>query len=105
MERVEQEFISSVPQSKVLFPTTPEADSHSLFHSWLTAQEAASYLRISPRTLLSWVREGHLKGYPLHGVKRRVWRFRVQDLDAAMGFTAPTSLEVLTSLPSSGVLQ
>ena len=69
---------------------------------WITAAEAAVYLRVSPRTLLAWVRAGHVKGYPLHGVKRRVWRFRREDLDAAMGFTGP---DVLASAASSGVLQ
>jgi len=51
---------------------------------WLTAQEAAGHLRIKPRTLLLWVRQGKIQGYSLSGVKRRVWRFRKSDLDAAL---------------------
>ena len=51
---------------------------------WLTATEAAEYLRIEPRTLLAWVRQGKVKAYALSGTKRRVWRFRHQDLDAAL---------------------
>ena len=69
---------------------------------WMTAAEAAEYLRVSARTLLVWVRAGHVKGYPLHGIKRRVWRFRREDLDAVMGFT---SQNVIASPASSGVLQ
>jgi len=51
---------------------------------WLTATEAAKYLRIQPRTLLLWVRQGKVKGYALSGTKRRVWRFQHSDLDAML---------------------
>ena len=51
---------------------------------WLTASEAADYLRIKPRTLLLWVRQGRIRGYALSGLKRRVWRFRKPDLDASL---------------------
>ena len=61
---------------------------HDCNSEWLTAAEAASYLKIERRTLLAWVREGTVKGYPLHGTKRRVWRFRREDLDASLGFVA-----------------
>jgi hypothetical protein len=30
---------------------------------WLTAFEAAQYLRVEPRTLLMWTRQGRVKGY------------------------------------------
>ena len=29
---------------------------------WLTAEEAAAYLKVKPRTLLLWVRQGKVKG-------------------------------------------
>jgi len=51
---------------------------------WLTVAEAARYLRIKPRTLLLWVRQGKVKGFALSGAKRHVWRFRQTDLDAAL---------------------
>ena len=51
---------------------------------WLTAKEAAKYLKVKPRTLLLWVRQGKLLAYGLSGTKRHVWRFRKQDLDAAL---------------------
>jgi excisionase family DNA binding protein len=51
---------------------------------WLTAGEAAAYLKVKVRTLLLWVRQGKVKGFALSGTKRRVWRFRRQDLDAAL---------------------
>lgn len=51
---------------------------------WLTATEAASYLRIKPRTILLWARQGHIKGYILSGTARVTWRFLRSDLDATL---------------------
>lgn len=51
---------------------------------WLTATEAAHYLQVKPRSLLLWVRQGKVKAYALSGTKRRVWRFQLDDLDAAI---------------------
>jgi excisionase family DNA binding protein len=53
-------------------------------NDWLTANEAAAYLRVKSRTLLLWVRQGKVKGFALSGTKRRVWRFRQIDLDALL---------------------
>jgi excisionase family DNA binding protein len=51
---------------------------------WLTATEAARYLKVKPRSLLIWVRQGKIKGFALSGTKRRVWRFLQEDLDNAL---------------------
>jgi excisionase family DNA binding protein len=51
---------------------------------WLTAGEAAEYLKVRKRSLLLWVRQGKIKGYALSGTKRRVWRFRREDLDSEL---------------------
>jgi len=51
---------------------------------WLTAEEAAKYLKVKRRTLLLWVRQGKLLAFGLSGTKRHVWRFRKRDLDAAL---------------------
>ncbi len=50
---------------------------------WLTAAEAAAYLKVKPRSLLLWVRQGKIKAHALSGTKRRIWRFRREDLDAS----------------------
>ena len=63
---------------------------------WLTVAEAANYLKVKPRTLLLWVRQGKLKAFALSGTKRRVWRFRQMDLDAAL-----LESSVLPSIPLS----
>ena len=51
---------------------------------WLTAEEAARYLKVKRRTLLLWVRQGKLQAFALSGTKRHIWRFRKQDLDSAL---------------------
>lgn len=51
---------------------------------WLTASEAAAYLKVKSRSLLLWVRQGRVPAYALSGTKRRVWRFLKSDLDAAL---------------------
>jgi excisionase family DNA binding protein len=66
--------------------------------TWLTLSEAARHLKVRPRTLALWTRQGKVKGFALSGTKRRVWRYRAEDLDAAL-LAAP----VLPSCPSSAV--
>ena len=51
---------------------------------WLTAEEAAVYLKVKTRSLLLWVRQGKLQAYALGGTRRRIWRFRKEDLDSAL---------------------
>jgi len=57
--------------------TNPQSD-------WLTATEAAAYLKVKPRSLLLWVRQGKINAFALSGTKRHIWRFRKEDLDAAL---------------------
>jgi excisionase family DNA binding protein len=51
---------------------------------WLTTSEAADYLKVKPRSLLLWVRQGKVPAYALSGTERRVWRFLREDLDSAL---------------------
>jgi excisionase family DNA binding protein len=52
--------------------------------NWMTVGEAAGYLKVKPRSLLLWVRQGRVQAYALSGTRRRVWRFRREDLDTAL---------------------
>lgn len=61
----------------VIMTTNPQFD-------WLTATEAAAYLKVKPRSLLLWVRQGKINAFALSGTKRHIWRFRKEDLDAAL---------------------
>jgi excisionase family DNA binding protein len=70
---------------------------------WLTAEEAGKYLKAKPRTLLLWVRQGKMKAFALSGTKRRIWRFRKEDLDAALLSTSVIDSEPLTVLSERGI--
>jgi len=64
--------------------------SYKVEDRWLTATEAALYLKVKPRTLLQWAREGKILGHKLSGVQRCVWRFNRPELDAIL---CPSSAE------------
>jgi excisionase family DNA binding protein len=51
---------------------------------WLTANEAAAYLRVQPRTILKWAKAGTIPAHALSGCKRVTWRFLKSELDGAM---------------------
>ncbi len=51
---------------------------------WLTSEEAAQYIKVNPRTLLAWARQGKVKAFALSGTHRHIWRFKQDDLDATM---------------------
>lgn len=86
---------SVVPSDHSRFRNDPSVGSHSdgisavkqtpeSFNEpqqWLTAAEAAQYLKVKKRTLLFWVRLGKVKAYSLSGTERRIWRFLRPDLD------------------------
>ena len=61
-----------------------EVDCIMAAEEWLTTDEAAAHLKVKPRSLLLWVRRGTVPAYALTGTRRRVWRFRKDDLDAAL---------------------
>jgi excisionase family DNA binding protein len=51
---------------------------------WLTATEAAEYLKVKPRTLLKWAKAGTVPAHGLSGSKRVTWRFLKSELDAML---------------------
>lgn len=80
-----------------------ERGAMSTMPEWLTVAEAAHYLQIKPRTLLYWAHNRQLKGYRLSGVRRHTWRFRKEDLDAAL--TANDASVVIDSVSPSVAVQ
>jgi excisionase family DNA binding protein len=59
---------------------------------WLTATEAADYLKVKPRTVLKWAKEGRIPAHPLSGSARITWRFLKSELDSAM-LATPSAAE------------
>lgn len=51
---------------------------------WLTANEAAQYLKVKPRTVLKWAKHGSIPAHALSGCRRVTWRFLKSELDSAI---------------------
>jgi len=62
----------------------PSGNFATVMTVWLTAAEAAAHLKVRPRTLLLWVRQGRIPAHRLSGVRRCVWRFLRSELDAML---------------------
>jgi len=60
---------------------------------WLNAREAASYLKITRRTLVRWARSGRIPAHSLSGRRRRTWRFLRPELDAKLAGSSVGSAE------------
>jgi excisionase family DNA binding protein len=67
--------------------------SFTVENQWLTATEAAQYLKVQPRTILKWAKEGGIPAHPLSGSKRITWRFLKSELDGAM-LASPSAAEL-----------
>lgn len=51
---------------------------------WMTATEAAQYLKVKPRTVLAWAKQGRIPAHALSGSSRITWRFLKSELDAML---------------------
>jgi excisionase family DNA binding protein len=60
---------------------------------WLTAIEAALHLKSKPRTVLQWAREGKIPAHRLSGIRRCVWRFRKDELDAMLALSSAVAAD------------
>jgi excisionase family DNA binding protein len=61
-------------------------------NQWLTATEAAEYLKVKPRTILKWAKEARIPAHQLSGSQRITWRFLKSELDSAM-LATPSAAE------------
>jgi excisionase family DNA binding protein len=68
---------------------------------WLTAREAAAYLKVAHRTILEWAKSGRIPAHRLSGTRRCTWRFRADELDGAM-MSAPSAAENGESFNATG---
>jgi excisionase family DNA binding protein len=51
---------------------------------YIEASQAAAYLSMTRKTLLKKARAGGLPGHPLGEGRRKMWRFRISELDRWM---------------------
>ena len=54
------------------------------YEPFVAPDEAAQFLSITRRRVLDLVRAGHVPGHPIGTGARRVWRFRLSELAAAL---------------------
>ena len=52
---------------------------------FVDARRAAEFLCLTPRRVLELARKGRIPAHPLGDGVRKVWRFRLSELAAAMG--------------------
>ncbi len=54
------------------------------FEPYVSAEKAAQYLDIKPKTLLEKARKGQIPAYPWGDGMRKTWRFKISQLDEWM---------------------
>jgi excisionase family DNA binding protein len=62
----------------------PIAVSSVSFEPFVDAERAAQFLAMSRKTLLAMARKGYLPGHSVGRGSRKVWRFRISELDQWM---------------------
>lgn len=68
-------------QDQRMSPDTLQSGSSAFSPDWLTAREAAEYLKVGHRTVCQWAREGKIRGHRLSGCARVTWRLSRRELD------------------------
>ena len=58
--------------------------TNTCLESFVDADEAAKFLRLTRRHILDLARTGKLPGHPLGEGKRRTWRFRLSEISDAV---------------------
>jgi hypothetical protein len=64
-----------------------------LLEPFVDADQAAKFLLLTRRRVLELARAGKLPGHPIGDGARRVWRFRLSELAAAIAMNVFTSAE------------
>jgi excisionase family DNA binding protein len=54
------------------------------FEPYVSVERAAAYLDVAPKTLLEKARKGEIPAYPWGNGIRKIWRFKISQLDEWM---------------------
>jgi hypothetical protein len=81
MKKPCQHVVPDVPKngSETAFRT-----ERGTFEPFVNAESAGDFLQLQPRRVLQLARQGRLPAYPIGDGPRKVWRFRLSELAAAM---------------------
>jgi hypothetical protein len=74
MESLERNGMFEIERSVVGAPLEPFVD----------ADTVAEFLAVERRQVLNWARSGDISAHPLGHGKRRMWRFRLTEVEAAV---------------------
>ena len=58
---------------------------------FVSANEVAKYLSLSPRTIAKIAREGRIPAHPVSGTARRTWRFKLSEIEICLAAQMPAS--------------
>jgi excisionase family DNA binding protein len=59
---------------------------------FVTSNQVAQFLGISPRTVNRMAREGRIPAHPVSGTGRRTWRFRLSEVEKHFAPSSPTPI-------------
>jgi predicted DNA-binding transcriptional regulator AlpA len=62
----------------------PISPSSVTFEPFVDAERAAQFLAMSRKSVLALARKGYLPGHPVGQGVRKVWKFRLSELDSWM---------------------
>jgi predicted DNA-binding transcriptional regulator AlpA len=62
----------------------PISPSSVTFEPFVDAERAAQFLAMSRKSLLALARKGYLPGHPVGQGVRKIWKFRLSELDSWM---------------------
>ena len=66
---------------------SPESNPTSI-EAYVDAARASAFLSVSRKTLLALARNGRIPAHPLAEQRRKIWRFRLSELEAWIGSTS-----------------
>ncbi|MGA3104750.1 MAG: helix-turn-helix domain-containing protein [Terriglobales bacterium] len=74
-----------------------------MIEPFVDASDVAQFLAITRRQVLELARAGKIPAHPLLGSRRKVWRFKLSEVDAAIagGSGKPAESTIVPAAPKS----
>jgi excisionase family DNA binding protein len=67
--------------------------------SYVSANEVAKFLNLSPRTIAKMAREGRIPAHPVSGSARHTWRFKLSEVEVSLALATPPPRPILSERP------
>lgn len=59
---------------------------------FVSANEVASFLGLSRRTVIKMAREGRIPAHPVSGSARRTWQFKLSEVEVSLASQSPETI-------------